>query len=198
MPTRWTPSSPLSLYTIPPRSPPIRLSYDLRQILAGELDLMRHREKTEPYYRGETPTRPDFLDHDVDSDSDTEMSETTSETGSDFTMASEADDDGYIIGDAPVHAVPVGRWSAGFLQDAGGFGLQNHTRRVATPPPPPRFHFKPLTHLYTRAELEDFGFESILKWSGYVTSGRAPAIQTHDFQSNARHGYQGTHRRLPR
>ncbi|KAJ7075903.1 hypothetical protein C8R43DRAFT_1143738 [Mycena crocata] len=157
--SRTTPSPmPLDTFTLPDRSPPISLGYDLRLVLANELDLMRHREKTESYYCGETTRRPDFLDHDPTS---------TSDTASDFTMAqSEADSEGYILGDAPVHAVPRPHWSSDFIEDFGVHGLSTASRTARTPSPPPPVHFKPLTHVYTRAELEHHGFEVIRDWKG--------------------------------
>jgi hypothetical protein len=147
-------------YTLPSFGSPILWNYDFRHILAGELDLARYREKTEPYYRGETWIRPPFLDHAEDSEASTDV-------GSDSeTMAgdSNSETEGYVEGDVPVHAHPRPRWSSSFYEDCSPFGI----RPPRTPSPPPLQTTEALTHIYTRAELEYHGFEAHLNWQGYV------------------------------
>lgn len=147
-------------FTLPPTGLPMLWDNDLRTILAGELDTVRFREKTEPYYRGETHDRPGFLDHQEESDTSTDV-DSDSET-----MAVDSDDDesGYVVGDVPVHSRPRPQWSADFLDDFSILGLAR-TKRT-TPSPPPLAHPEPLTHIYTPSELEYHGFESVDEWAG--------------------------------
>ncbi|KAJ7035418.1 hypothetical protein C8F04DRAFT_1182327 [Mycena alexandri] len=146
-------------FTLPPTGLPMRWDNDLRTILAGELDMARYREKTEPYYRGETHVRPNFLDHDDESDSSTDV-DSDSET---MAVDSNDEDDGYVEDDAPVHSRPRPRWSSDFMDDFSILGLPRVKR---TPSPPPLPQSKPLTHVYTAPELDYHGFESVLEWEG--------------------------------
>lgn len=153
-----------TLFTNPPTiSPPILWNNDLRSVLAGELDLVRYREKKEPYYRGESWTRPSFLDHQEDSDASTDV-----DSDSD-TMAADSDDEtsGYVDGDVPVHANPRPRWSSRFMEDFSPIGIEFLPQpRTPSPPLPPQV--RPLTHVYTRSELEHHDFESHSEWEGYA------------------------------
>jgi hypothetical protein len=120
---------------------------DFRHILVGELDLVQYREKTEPYYRGETWIRPSFLDHAEESEASTDVEEESdSETQA---GDSDSETDGYVEGDVPVHAQPRLRWSSSFYEDCSPFGFRHP--RTPSPPPP---QTEPLTHVYTRSELE--------------------------------------------
>ncbi|KAJ7625128.1 hypothetical protein DFH06DRAFT_1325210 [Mycena polygramma] len=144
-------------------SPPILWDNDFKNILAGELDLVRHRERTEAYYRGESWDRPSFLDH-AEEDSNVSL-----DVGSDSdTIAAHSDDEttDYVEGDAPVHARPRLRWSSNFMDEFSPFGYLENLPRYRTPSPPPPPQTEPLTHVYTRAELEHHNFEAHLEWEG--------------------------------
>ncbi|KAJ7025065.1 hypothetical protein C8F04DRAFT_1269672 [Mycena alexandri] len=158
-------------FTLPPIGPPMLWNNDLRTVLAGELDLVCHREKTEPYYRGETHVRPDYLDHAEESDTSTDSDSET--------MAIDSDDEqyGYVVDDMPVHSRPRPRWSSDFLDDFGILGLPRLKR---TPSPPPVVHTEPFTHVYAPSELDYHGFESVTEWEGIIpladTKGRLVGV----------------------
>ncbi|KAJ7502412.1 hypothetical protein B0H11DRAFT_1906992 [Mycena galericulata] len=183
----------IPIWSIPPCSPPIHWNHDLRLVLALELDQMRYREKNEPYYRGESNRRPTYLDHDPDhegdTDSDTDTDVSLGSADSDETMpALDVDVDRYVVGDAPVHATPIGRWSSAFLQDFGSFGVRTPTNSPTTSPPRQRHLPAELpTHSYTRAELEKFEFEVIRDWKGPTPvadrKGRVHVADNADFDA---------------
>ncbi|KAJ7431118.1 hypothetical protein FB451DRAFT_1198291 [Mycena latifolia] len=156
-PSKTTPLRPPIAWELAPLSPSITWDQDLRSVLALQLDVVRYRERTEPYYRGETTKHPSYLDHDGETDAD-------SDSASDTVAGSSDTSDGYVPGDAPVHTEPCPQWSSSFIEDFTPYGVP--AERPRTPSPLPPYEPVPLTHVYTRTELEHHHFEAHLDWHG--------------------------------